>query len=264
MAKKRKLFFFDIDGTLQAENDGYIPESAIESVKAIREKGYMAIINTGRTAMNVRDDIRSIGFDGYIFGCGTEVELNGRRIFYNKVDTELCRVLSDAVRSCNAAPLYERSDAMYFDSSTRILPKMQELLDLYDRQGLEVKDLHKHDDFSYDKFCIWYDEETNMSRFRRMIDGCFTYVNRGYGFAELLPSGCTKATGMKMVMREVGADPEDTVAFGDSLNDADMLSESGFGVAMGGAKLLYPYADYITKDLRKHGIAFAIKQNGLL
>ncbi len=258
------MFFFDIDGTIQAEEDGYIPDSTIEAIRTIRENGHMAVINTGRVRMNVREDIRSIGFDGYIYGCGTEIEIGKKCIFRNKIDPDLCKALANAVRSCGAAPLYERSDAMFVDGKARVLPGMECLLELYHKQGLEVKEMQKYSDFSYDKFVIWYDGETDMSRFHRLLEGSFTYVNRGYGFAELLPLGCTKATGMQMMMDKMNIMAEDTVAFGDSLNDADMLTVSGFGVAMGGAKLLYPYSDYITKDLKKHGIAYAIKQNELL
>lgn len=262
MAKKRLLFFFDIDGTIQSEEDGSIPVSAIESIKALREKGHMTFINTGRTAMIVDDKIRSIGFDGYVFGCGTEVILGTRKIFRKKTDPELCRVLANAVRSCNASPLYERSDAMFIDKDSRILPKMQELLDIYAKKGTHIQNISETDSFSFDKFVIWYDEKTDMSRFRRMIEGSFTYIDRGYGFAEMVPVGCSKAMGMKKILTETGADPGDTVAFGDSLNDAEMLRFAGKGIAMGGAKKLYPYADYVTRELKNHGIAFALRQNG--
>lgn len=264
MAKRRRLFFFDIDGTIQAEDDGYIPESTIEAIRELRSKGHVTIINTGRVKMNVREDIRSIGFDAYVYGCGTEIEFRGKNIFRNRVNTELCRVLSNAIRTCDAVPLYERSDAMYFDSKARTLPGMERLMALYERQGLEVGDLHSCEDFSYDKFVIWYDDKTNMPRFKRLIEGSFTYVDRGSGFAEMIPVGCSKAVGMKRIMSEANAGTEDTVAFGDSLNDAEMLYAAGFGVAMGGANDLYPSADYITKELRKDGILFALKQNGLL
>lgn len=264
MAKKRRLFFFDIDGTIQAEDDGYIPESTIDAIRQLRSKGHGVVINTGRVKMNVREDIRSIGFDAYIYGCGTEVEVGGKTIFRNKLNKELCRVLANAVRSCGAVPLYERSDAMYYDSFSAEHPGFEKLMALYKRQGLEVQDIHDSDDFSYDKFVIWYDGNTDMTRFRRLIDGSFIYVDRGNDFAEMVPVGCSKAVGMKMIMSELNADKDDTVAFGDSLNDAEMLKAAGFGVAMGGASALYPYADYITKSLKKDGILFALKQTGML
>lgn len=264
MENTKKLVFLDIDGTIQAEDDGFIPDSTREAISLLRKNGHKAFINTGRTAMNVRDDIRSMGFDGYIFGCGTEVEINEKTIYRKKNDPELCHLLANAVRSCGAAPLYERSDAMFLDSRARMLPGMQKLLDLYSSQGLYIGDLHETGDFSYDKFVIWYDKETDMPRFRRLIDGIFIYINRGYGFAEMLPVGTGKAEGIKMIRKELKAKQKDIVAIGDSLNDADMLKSAGLGIAMGGAELLYPYADFITKELKKDGLAYALKCHGLI
>lgn len=260
----KRLFFFDIDGTIKAEEDGYIPESAIVSIQKLRENGHRVFINTGRTSMYVRDEIRSIGFDGYVFGCGTEVVLGDERIYRRRSDAELCRVLAKAVRSCGAAPVYERSDAMFIDSKARIIPGMQALLEQFERDSVHAQDMNEDKSFCFDKFVIWYDEKTDMSRFRRIIDGIFKYVDRGYGFAEMVPEGCSKASGMEKILDKTGMKREDTVAFGDSLNDCEMLRFAGLGIAMGGANALYPYADYVTKELKKNGIAFALKQNGFI
>lgn len=259
-----KLIFFDIDGTLRAEEDGYLPQSTIDAIAAARKNGHKVFINTGRTAMNVREDIRFMGFDGYIFGCGTEILYEGRTLFRKPIDTARCRRMAEAVRACDAAPLYERSDALFLDSKARVVPWMQDLLDLYDRQGLPVQDLQESNNFSYDKFVIWYDAQTDMEGFRRLIQGHYTYIDRGYGFAELPPAGCSKATGMDFVLRELGGSPEDTIAIGDSLNDLEMLKAAHIGIAMGNGEKLHPYADIITKDLRDDGVAFALKQLNII
>ncbi len=259
-----KLIFFDIDGTLRAEEDGFLPQSTIDAIAAARANGHKTFINTGRTAMNVREDVRFMGFDGYICGCGTEIIYEDRTVFRKPIDTELCRQIAKEVRACGAAPLYERSDAMFLDGQIKPLRWMQDLLDLYDSQGLSVQDLHKSGDFSFDKFVIWYDESTDMERFCKLIDGHFTYIDRGNGFVELPPVGFSKATGMEWILDKLGGSPEDTIAIGDSLNDLEMIQAAHVGVAMGNGKKLHPYADFITKDLKNNGIEFALKQLGVI
>ncbi len=258
------LFFFDIDGTLQAEDDGFIPDSTVKAIAELRSKGHKTFINTGRTAMNVREDITFMGFDGFVYGCGTEMVFDGKTLIRNIVDKELCVSLAEEIYSCNAAPLYERSDAMFIDSRARILQSQQKLLDLYEKQGLPVYDMQSRSDFSYDKFVIWYDENTDLNRFKKLIEGKFRYVDRGFGFAEMVPVGCGKAEGIKAMAKALGADCKDTVAFGDSLNDADMLKAAGLGIAMGGAKLLAPHADYVTDYLKNNGIAKALVKYGFI
>ncbi|MGN0631888.1 MAG: HAD hydrolase family protein [Ruminococcus sp.] len=260
----KKLFFFDIDGTIKAEEDGIIPESAVESIHALREKGHRVFINTGRTSMYVRDEIRSIGFDGYVFGCGTEVILDGKRIFRTLPDSNSCRILAEEVRKCGAYPVYERSDAMFYDSWSCSNEGLQLLMGQFERDGVVPCDMNGSEDFSFDKFVIWYDENTDLESFRRLIEGRFRFVDRGHGFAEMVPLGCSKAVGMEKILIAEECTREDTVAFGDSLNDSEMLEFAGLGIAMGGAESLYPYADYITKSLKEDGIAYALKEKGFI
>lgn len=254
------LFFFDIDGTLQAEDDGSIQQSTIDAIATLRRRGHKTFINTGRPRMNVLENITFMGFDGFVYGCGTEIVLDGNTLFRNIVDKDVCTHLAEEILACNAAPLYERSDALFLDNRSRILPQMKSLLDLYRSQGLPMSYMQERDDFSYDKFVIWYDEETDLNRFKEVIKGHFRFVDRGYGFAEMVPEGCGKADGITLITEMLGFDKSETVAFGDSLNDADMLHAAGLGIAMGGAELLAPHADYVTDEIKKDGIAKALQK----
>lgn len=261
---EKKLFFFDIDGTIKAEDDGVIPESAISSIHALRENGHLVFINTGRASVYVGDEIRSIGFDGYVFGCGTEVFLDGRRIFREEPDKKVCQMLAEEVLKCRVSPVYERSDAMFYDSRACSNEGLYFLMSQFERDGVAAKDMKDIKDFSYDKFVIWYDEKSDLERFRSLIKSTFKFVDRGDGFAEMVPFGCSKAVGMEKILAATDMNREDTVAFGDSLNDSEMLEFAGLGIAMGGAESLYPYADYITKPLKEDGIAYALKEKGFI
>jgi HAD superfamily hydrolase (TIGR01484 family) len=52
---------------------------------------------------------------------------------------------------------------------------------------------------------------------------------------DVLPFGGSKAEGIKILMEKVGFALEDVYAFGDGLNDIEMLKVAGYGVAMGNA-----------------------------
>ena len=63
----------------------------------------------------------------------------------------------------------------------------------------------------------------------------------------------------------VGLKPEDAVAFGDGLNDMEMLSYVGFGIAMGNShKDLLPYADHVTTHVDEEGVRNGLITAGLL
>ena len=70
---KQKIIFFDIDGTILPENGMPIPESTKEAIKKARANGHLTFINSGRTSVNINPNIRELGFDGYLCGCGTYI-----------------------------------------------------------------------------------------------------------------------------------------------------------------------------------------------
>ncbi|MCD7959830.1 MAG: HAD-IIB family hydrolase [Ruminococcus sp.] len=255
--------FFDIDGTLVTE-DGYCPSSAVDAIRSVRQTGGKTFINTGRTAMNVDASLREIGFDGYIYGCGTEMELDGKTLFHVTQTKACCAKIVSLTRACDVAVLYEHSRGIFYDSKTRMLPGLESLLDIYARKQTVCTDIVKKSTWEMDKFVIWYDEKSDLLGFQTGIQSAFDFIDRGNGFAEMVPCGYSKAKAMAQLLTQFGAKQEEVYAFGDSLNDRSMLELAGTGVAMGDPSLLHPYADYITAPLCADGLAKAMTHFGLI
>ena len=58
---------------------------------------------------------------------------------------------------------------------------------------------------------------------------------------------------------------EDVYAFGDGLNDIEMLGTVGHGIAMGNAlDEVKKHAEFVTKDVDDSGILYGLKHMGLL
>ena len=84
------------------------------------------------------------------------------------------------------------------------------------------------------------------------------YAHREY--VEIPTHGCNKATGMKIVCDHFGSDVKQSIAMGDSINDEDMITYAGIGVAMGNAdEYIKSIADYITSSCSEGGVADAIE-----
>ena len=72
---------------------------------------------------------------------------------------------------------------------------------------------------------------------------------------EMVPKGYNKGTGIRKVCELLGVDPADTIAFGDSINDKEMLEEAGIAVAMGRCSdEIAQIADFVTANLEDDGI----------
>ncbi len=260
---QKKIMFFDIDGTLMEDGPAhFVPESTKKALQLAREAGHLLYVNTGRPVVNVDEDVRVLGFDGYICGCGTYIECEGEELFYQTVPMEICQKMVELVRVCNAAPLYEHRDGFFFDPKTRELPFILEIRDTFRMQEKNVFRSTEDADFCFDKFVIAYDEQSDLDKFKEGIAPYFAFVDRGWGFAEMHPLDCSKGLGMEFVLRHYGLSKTDAYAIGDSLNDLPMFRAAGTSIAMGNGKKLIPYADYVTADLMQDGIYKAMEHFG--
>lgn len=80
-----------------------------------------------------------------------------------------------------------------------------------------------------------------------------------------IPQGTSKATGIDWLCRHMGIKNEDTYAIGDSVNDLDMLSFVGHGIAMGnGTPPAKEAAEFVTTDIYDDGIKHAMEHYGLI
>ena len=66
--------------------------------------------------------------------------------------------------------------------------------------------------------------------------------------------------GIKKIMEIEGVSNDNVIAFGDGLNDVDMIRLSGIGVAMGNAlNSVKKVSDYITISHNNDGVVYFLK-----
>lgn len=68
----KKLFCFDIDGTLRTTTDHQVPESTIKALNLLREKGHLLLVSTGRSVDSLKNThiYDTFAFDGYVCNSG--------------------------------------------------------------------------------------------------------------------------------------------------------------------------------------------------
>ena len=81
------------------------------------------------------------------------------------------------------------------------------------------------------------------------------------GSVELTPPGVHKGSGVAHLCERVGVERDDVVAFGDGLNDHEMLTWAGHGVAMGNADAeTKVIADEVTASNDDDGVAVVVER----
>ncbi|MDE6788422.1 MAG: Cof-type HAD-IIB family hydrolase [Ruminococcus sp.] len=261
----KSVIFFDIDGTLVSEDGLFtIPESTRTAIEMTRSKGNLTFINTGRTEFNVNKKVRQLGFDGLICGCGTYIEYNGEILLYNKLSKDFCLETTEILRKCGVTPVYEHKDGYFFDDKAPQIPDLDDFLENFVDECIDISRRVENADFVFDKFVVWESRFSDMELFRREISKNFDIIDRGHGFYENVPLGFSKATAIKLILDKLNIPIENAYAIGDSRNDLPMLKAVPNSIAMGGAEVIYPYVSYITTSLADDGIYNALEYYNLI
>ena len=260
----KSLIFFDIDGTLLTF-DYEVPESAVRAIKRARENGHICVINSGRPYTHIDPKVRSIGFDGYICSCGMNVILDGRTLFHKKFDPEFSHESIAFNREQHTEVIYESEDGMSFDRTQSMNPYMRKSMEHFGSVGLNVDLDIDAPDFYFDKFSAWLTDKTDEKAYKEFVYEHFDPIIRGEGLYEIVAKGCSKKSGMDLIMEETGIPWENTYAIGDSTNDLPMLENCAHSIAMGNSQLeVLEIADHITADILDDGVEKAMHHYGLI
>ncbi|MHC1684389.1 MAG: HAD family hydrolase [Clostridiaceae bacterium] len=261
----RKMIFFDIDGTISTEETHVIPESAIRAIRKARENGHLLFINSGRTFFNITEEIRSIGFDGYVCGCGTHIHYNGETLLEREIPHETGLEIVKKLREYKIQGLFEGTNDVYFDHTRPATGELARLRDQFGIRGYDITKSWEDPDIVFDKFVVWINEDSDFDSFYSYVTKEFDYIDRGNNFGEVVPKGYSKASGIKFLQEYFDIPLEDCYAIGDSPNDLSMLKYVPNSIAMGNSTpSLFDLVAFVTKDIEDDGIEYALKHYNII
>lgn len=119
--------------------------------------------------------------------------------------------------------------------------------------------------YAFDKFYCLFMPDSNVEGLKEYIQQDFTGIDGGPGRLEVLPKGCSKAEGIRVLQKTLGIRLENCYAVGDSANDIEMLKAVPHSIAMGdSAKVILPFCTYHTDKVMEGGIKHAMEHYGLI
>lgn len=263
---EQKLLFFDIDGTLITEGTGRIPESAKEAIKKAKKEGHLLFINTGRTRTSLPQKVTSLGFDGYVCGCGTNIYLGDKELLSVKLSNELCTQVAQTVRKYKVPVFYEASDAIYFDYQ---LPDedgwIKGAQEIFGLKGRDIEEVIQGSEKVYDKLLAVLKPSRENRELKEYLSRYFLCIDRGHDIYEVIQKDYSKATGIFFLCDYLGKSIEDCYVFGDSENDRSMLEAVPNSIAMGnGEEAIKNCCSFVTRDIEDDGIYAAMEHFGLI
>jgi len=280
-AFRRRALFLDVDGTYA--HHGIVPAAHVAAVRAARAAGHVAFLCTGRPVSLLSPHLLEAGFDGIIAGAGAHVTIldaqaDNETVLDIRFPADLASRALAILDEAGTHYLLETPDGTFANGASMGLLATRAALSSrpeYAHLGalVEIVDaVTRLEDLGG----VSFTKITAFAGTRPMTEiaaelgpqiAMFpsSIADLGLGSGELYLAGVTKATGMESAIKRLGMAREDTVAFGDNLNDLEMIEFAGVGVAMAsGVAEVIAVADMITPGPEHDGLATAFAELGLI
>ena len=273
----KKYIFFDVDGTLM-DICGVVEDSTRNSLIKLREQGHEIFLSTGRGYFNIPNFILELGFSGMVLTDGAYVEYNKEVLAHQIMDKSQLDPLAIAVEAGRGHLMYfgrdggyiaKRSVEVYQAWLEVLLSESSVWLELQGKVEILESLLHITDQ-NIEKL-MFLDYEGDLEKLKKDFSYYFTILPSNLAdrsdtsTGEITRRDICKADGIERILKHIGVTKEDVIAFGDGLNDIEMLELANVGIAMGnGAPQLKEVADIVTTSIGEDGIYNGLKQLKLL
>lgn len=248
------IIFFDVDGTLY-NSEKQIPDSAKKAIEAARNKGYEIAIATGRAPFMIQSILEELEIDTYVTFNGQYVVYKGEVIYTDSVPKEYLAKIIDFGLQRNHPVVFIDDKEMI--ASIEGHSFIEQSINTLKYPYPNCNPLFYEDNDVYQTLIFMEESAEQLYR------DTFTEVNfvRWHPYScDILPKDGSKARGIKTLLEKINIPIEKTIAFGDGLNDVEMLREVGTSVAMGnGVEQAKAVADIITDHVDRDGLAKAMK-----
>ncbi|GAA3008192.1 HAD-IIB family hydrolase [Tetragenococcus solitarius] len=276
-----KAVFFDIDGTL-LNSKGKITKNTKKAIRTLHKKGIVCGVSTARTPSSIAHILKDLPFDLFIAYNGQLVYTKKQIIYARPFEPEvLAEIIDYADRHFRQMILCGKkrsigSWTMRFGQSRlslrllRFIPakfpirKMKLFLQKYspNRRKKRYANLANLQEPIYQ--CVMLSAEYETEKLVAALPHCDLKRSNPYS-VDIVPKDSSKVIGLKSLVHHLDIQLNETMVFGDHLNDNEIIQGAGVGVAMGNApKETKQLADYVTKTNDQEGIVVALRDFQLI
>ena len=251
--RKPMAAFFDIDGTIAANNQPPL-ERDVRAIRAFRAAGNRVFLCTGRSTGYLYDAVTDIGFDGIVAGAGAYVTCDGEVLHRTFVEPSVLAPLLTRFEHSDQNLIMETEQGMI-----QLAPLAAPwVIKSYPRIHTASEWHQQYADEVVSKLTVYGFPVPDDVRVM-LLEHLSLIEHPNY--YEAVPRGCSKSDGMRRVLEHIGIPREQSLAFGDSANDSDMLQFAGHGVAMGNATDdVKSLADEVTLPHAEGGVAAVLER----
>ncbi|WP_042463140.1 Cof-type HAD-IIB family hydrolase [Neobacillus dielmonensis] len=257
-----KIVILDIDGTI-VPHGKVISAATKQAISRLRERNIKVVVATGRAPYFSESVIQETGVDSMVFFNGSYAVHEGKVIYQNAIGKNLLEKMWLFSQDQNH-PLTFLSGTSFSVTDLSHPFVVQAYQDETWRPELAPQG-HWLDQDIYQLFlhCDTDEEKPYQLHIPELDFRRWTSIEAKSCDVNLSKSN--KSVGVTKLLEALGIAPDEAVAFGDGLNDMEMLSLVGMGVAMGSAQdEVKRTANMVTLPAEEDGVYFGLKRLGLL
>ncbi len=264
-----KLIALDLDDTL-LNDSREISDENVHVLRRAASLGIYVVLCSGRAEDAILPFVRRLDLAGtqsgrYIIavnGCSIFDMHKRERIYNKKVAADVLLYADRMAREMGYYSEVYGPDVIYAEKSTEWTRLDSEMC------GVRLEIVEDYENFlrqGFVKMLIAGEPEKLQVLQKKLRDGLGTranvFVSKPY-FLEVLPANCGKGQAVNFLADHLGISRKETIGFGDSMNDEDMIRECGYGVAMcNGFEEIKDIADFVTEKTNdENGVGDFLKK----
>lgn len=256
-----KLIATDMDGTL-LNNNNEIHHDFIDVFEKLQEKDIIFAAASGRQYFNLLKRFENVK-DKMMFIAenGTFVVYKGEEIFINSLDRNIAKGLVNIGRNIeNSNVILCGKNSAYIESTDEEFIK--EVEKYYEKYEV-VKDVNEiEDDILKVTICDFNGAQENSNKYYDDYREDLQVSISGKIWLDITNKGANKGVAIKALQEKMGIDFNETMVFGDYLNDLEMMEAAYHSYAMENAHDdLKKVSRFIAKSNDDNGVLEAIKLN---
>ncbi len=248
-----KLVALDLDGTLFNDKDN-VSRRNMDAIELCHRNGIETVVATGRPPRFTFKKIPQKLLKEYcICYNGAQIFFDGNLIYEKRIDSKTLMQMIETLldMDSNVQIVLESDNKVYsnFELSSQWGNMSYESIESVDYSRVCKILIINHKKIDYKRLFDLYGDQCNMIQ---------TYNSE---LIEIMPKGVSKYEAIKWVADRENIATKEIIAFGDDLNDFEILDGVGFGVAMAnGHQELKSIADHVTLSNLEDGVAVCLEE----